>query len=223
MSQIFDDRKIGKEAAFRGVGEAATAFNKAKGKKIGEGSIEVVGIRRESSANSRRLSDITGYSFYTLGPVYAATKIKFDIVGNYGNLVTLDVPRVLLTLRTSLFTNLGPWNTVLEGLPTGHVRQLVRFMETQTAMDISTNTYWRFEAMQVTMPDPIGVDRMDIVGPADNVTITVFVPTGNRQRRSVDAHINPPATVYTLPPQAHVVMEAKAALSTTKQESIVTI
>lgn len=222
MTQVFDDRKMGKEAAFRATAEAADRFNSDKNKKIGEGSIEVVGIRRESSANSRRLSDITGYSFYTLGPVYAATKIKFDIVGNYGNMVTLDVPRVLLTLNTRLFDNLGPWNTVLEGLPTAHARQLVRFMETQTAMDVSTNTYWRFEAIQVTMPDPLGIDRLDIVGPADDVTITVFVPTGNRQRCVVDSRINPPATIKILPPQSHVVMEAKAALSTAKQESIVT-
>ena len=220
MTDRFDANKLGTVKAMRAAGAAADKFNAEKTTAIGKGAIDVVSVKRENATSARRLSEIRDYAFYTLGPIYAATRIGFDIVGNYGNLVGFRGPRIIVQLRGRLFYGLGPWDTALEGMPIEHVVGLKRFMASQTAMMVDIGAYWRFEETSVTCPDPLGVDRLDIKGPDDVATLTVFLPSGNKGRYVVKTPALPPIGFAVAQPRTAVLVEARAAFEARKKQGI---
>ena len=220
MSELFDGTKLGDAEAIRRAGQAANQFNAAKDNIIDSGKVAAVKVRRESASTARRLSEFTGFSFYTLGPVYTVARIGFDIVGDYGNHTGFVGPRVIINLRAPFFDGLGAWNTVLEGIPTEHMIGLRRFMASQTALMVDTGIYWRFEEETITCPDPLGVDRLDIQGPADTAEITVFVPSGNRARYTIKQPAVPPLQFTAAQPRTAVVVEARAAIQAHKNKGI---
>jgi|BioPla2DNA2_1021312.scaffolds.fasta_scaffold15359_2 hypothetical protein len=211
MGTVFDSNKLGTEKALEQTKRMANQFNTDRGSIVDSGDVATVHIREENATTASRLSEFTGFTFYTLGPVYTVARVGFDIVGEYGNHVGFTGPRIVLRLRTPLFDGLGPWNTVIEGIPNEHMPSLKRFMATQTGFTVDTGVYWRFEEDTITCLDPLGVDRMDIRGPDDTATIVVFVPSGNRTRYVVDTRSAPPIRFTTAPPRAAVVVEGRAA------------
>jgi hypothetical protein len=211
MTTVFDSNKLGVEQAILQTKKLAGQFNADRNKVIDTGDVATVPIRQENATTARRLSDFTGFTFYTLGPVYTVARIGFDIVGEFGNHVGFTGPRIVLRLRSRFFEGLGPWDTVIEGIPTEHMPGLKRFMATQTAFMVDTGAYWRFEPEVITCPDPLGIDRLDIQGPDDTATVLVFVPSGNTTRYTVAAAKEPPFRLSALPPRAAVVVEGRAA------------
>lgn len=221
MDSTFDANKLGTPVAIAKTAAAASIFNNEKDKVIGSAEVDVVGIRRENSTTSKRLKDITGFSFYSLGPVYAVTRIGFDIVGNYGNMAGFKGPRVLLQLRSRMFNGLGPWDTVLEGLPHEHMAAFRQFMATQSAMVGDTGIYWRFDEEIVSCPDPLGVDRLDITGPEDVARVSIFLPSGNQARYAVSRPHVPPMSITRVVPRSFIVAEGRAAFDARRKQGLV--
>ena len=220
MTDRFDANKLGTAKAMRATGAVAEKFNSEKQTAIGKGAVDVVSVQKENATSARRLSEIKGYAFYTLGPIYAATRIGFDIVGNYGNLVGFKGPRIIVQLRGQLFDGLGPWSTALEGMPIEHVMGLKRFMASQTAMMVDIKTYWRFEETTIVCPDPLGIDRLDIRGPDDVASITVFLPSGNKARYAVKTPTTPPIGFAVAQPRSAILVEARAAFESREKQGI---
>ena len=220
MSELFDGTKLGDAEAIRRTGQAANQFNAAKDNIIDSGKVGTVKVRRENASTARRLSEFTGFAFYTLGPVYTVARIGFDIVGDYGNHTGFTGPRVIINLRAPLFDGLGGWSNVLEGIPLEHMSGLRRFMASQTALMVDTGIYWRFEEEVIRCPDPLGIDRLDIQGPDDMAEITVFVPSGNRMRYTVKRPATPPLQLIAAQPRTAVVVEARAAVLAHKNKGI---
>jgi len=198
---------------FRKFGSEASKYSEDKGKRVGEaGEVPVVKIRRETAKSSKRLSDIKGFSFYSLGPIYAATGIGFDIVGNFAGMTGYDGERIILTLEKPVIAGIGVWGVTLEGLPTHMMTDLKFFMKTQTAAIKDTQKYWRFENVDLSCPDPLGVDRNDVMSPQDVANITVFLPSGNTARYQLTDNTFP-AQLVEVAPRSYIQVEGKAALA----------
>lgn len=220
MAELFDGTKLGDAEAIRRTGQAANQFNSARDNIIDQGQVSAVKVRRENASTAKRLSEFTGFAFYTLGPVYTVARIGFDIVGDYGNHTGFTGPRVIVNLRAPLFDGLGAWSNILEGIPVEHMIGLRRFMASQTALMVDTGIYWRFEEEIIKCPDPLGIDRLDIQGPDDTAEITVFVPSGNRTRYTIKQPAIPPLQFTVAQPRTAVVVEARAAVLAHKNKAI---
>lgn len=220
---VFDANKTGTVAAAKGLIASAKKFNSERGVKIATSGIDTVRVKKETAKTSKRLSDIDGFSFYTLGPIYAATKVGFDIVGNFANLVSFSDARIIVKLDKPIISNIGEWGYVLEGLPSHYMGSLKTFMSTQTAIIPTEQVFWCFEHYDITCMDPLGVDRNDIMTPSDTANITLFLPSGNRQRYTTGKDIKYPIELTTTLPRQHVITQGKAALLSHKTDNKLTI
>lgn len=217
--EVFDANKIGTIPAATRMADTAVKFNSDKGNKIASSGIDTVRVKKETAKTSKRLNDIAGFSFYTLGPIYAATRVGFDIVGNFANLVGFNEARIIVKLDKPIISNIGEWGYVLEGLPSHYIGSLKMFMATQTAVIPAENIFWCFEHYDITCMDPLGVDRNDIMTPSDTANITLFLPSGNHQRYTTSKDIKYPIELTTALPRQHVITQGKAALLSHKTDS----
>ena len=216
--EVFDAKKVGTAVAMERTGMLADKFNGDKGKAIDKGGVDTVTVRKETAKTSKRLKDIGDFAFYTLGPVYHATNVGFDIVGNYGNLVGFKGPRVIIKLDKPVISNIGQWGYLLEGLPVSLMGQLKTFMSTQTALVADKKVFWCFEHYDISCLDPLGVDRNDIQTENDKVNITLFLPSGNTHRYTTSKSAQYPIELVQALPRQHVIVQGNAAMTASKMD-----
>ena len=211
-------------------GNKALKFNAEIGKVLDEQPITKQPGGRESLKAAKRLSDVYDFRFYTMGPVYTHCNVPFDIMGEYralmeANKTPYEGPRMVLNFNSPLFTGLGAWDNILEGIwadepgkTGGPMSQLVQFMTSQRIRQADSGTYWGVTYKEIVIADPMAVDRKeyDPVDPSKRVVVGVFLPSGNRYSLGLGAvTAYPPVPFQRYSPDPDMVREGGIMLNPT--------
>jgi len=172
-------------------------------------------------SEAKRLSDLSDFRFFSLGPVYMCCSVPFDILGEFRTMLEdtkkrYEGPRIVLNFKNPVFAGLGPWNAVLEGVwldekEKAGFDQLVKFMTSQRIRQKETQTYWTVNCVELVIPDPMAVDRNEY-DPEDSnkkAIIALFLPSGNRYQVATEPIGKyPPVRLRRATPAPQVVQEA---------------
>ena len=178
---------------------------------------------KQAVGGYKKLSDLSDFRFFSLGPLYVDCGIPFDIIEEFRATLqkggdNYDGPRVVLEFKNPLFRGLKEWCNVLEGVwlgPEGYDK-LIRFVTTQTIRQKDTGQFWTFKHFELAIPDPMVIDRSEYNpnDPEKRAVIGLFLPSGNRYRLNPGVVGNyPPLNLIRYSPDPEVVKEAQIMLS----------
>jgi len=179
--------------------------------------IDLLQVPTERDYDVARLEDYGGITFFSLGPLYIALQIPFNIVETFAADTGMgDFEKHVIYFAHPVIRRLGPWRFILEGIPDAVAGVLFQYLDTQVMVRREEAIYAKFLRRDVSIADPFGVDRQDLLPGEDPARIVVYVPSTNQYRIDLaDPPPGPPPVSLDLlqwPAQEDVVTEGAAVL-----------
>jgi len=198
--------------------EEARRMDESEGDVLSVEDIDLLHVPTEATYKVSRLADYSGITFFSLGPLYVALNISFNILETFAVDTGIGAfERHTLYFSHPIIAGLGDWSFILEGIPDAVAATLFQYLDTQTVLIRHSSIYSTFMRRDVAIADPYGVDRKDLLPGEDPTRIVVYVPSTNHCR--VDLMDPPPGPppislrVQQWPPVLEVVTEGNAALN----------
>jgi hypothetical protein len=172
--------------------------------------------RLAAVGKARRLADYSDLLFFSLGAVYTAAAVPFDIVADYISRCVYDGPRLVLQFNHALLVPIArEWAVVLEGIHKDRLPELTKFMVTQTVLRRSEREYWEIGYQDVDIPDPFAIQQHNLREGEPRPSVRIFLPSGNKYRLGLHRGVanDTPYTLLKLPPLVETMQRAQAVLT----------
>ena len=204
-------------------GDKAVKYTKDTGQVLNVTDLARQPGGKEGVGSYKRLSDLSDFRMFSLGPIYTHCNVPFDIIGEFRADMEkggerYDGPRIVLEFKSSVIEGLGDWSHIVEGIwsgPTGYDK-LVKYMTSQNIRQKDSRQFWTFKYVELAIPDPMAVDRheYDPFDPSKRAVVGVFLPSGNTyQVVNAPCLDYPPIKLYRCTPDEKMVKEGLIALS----------
>lgn len=192
-------KKAGRDIS-QSIGKTLDTFESARG-SAGE---------EKTQSRPKRLSDYTGFRFFSLGPVYELLGVPFDILGEFHDLTGDPFTVITLEFKHPFVEPLADWSRVVQGVPSDVFETLKRHLETQGAHFGEERLYSEIVGVEMLVEDPLERDEASVVTGLDAL-VTVFVPTTVRYSvMPASRHGSLPIRLYRNPPEARIALLGKA-------------
>lgn len=190
-----------------------------EGHVVKQHDIDPLSLPTERQYEVSRLTDFPGIAFFTLGPLYVALNIEFDILETFAADTGVGrFERHTIYFGHPIVAGLKEWSFILQGIPEPLAVTLYRYLDTQTILNRGSNLYSVFQRRNVTLPDPFAVDRKEMTAGEPPARIVAYVPSTNRYRLDFAERPLGPEPVslrlLRLDPQPDIVATGNALLTT---------
>ncbi len=133
--------------------------------------------------NAGKLADLEEYHFFTMGIFHLFVPPgKCNPVGDFLQQLNKPIEPVVLKFMRPVFDGLKFYDHVLFGLPTEHWADFEKFMSLVAVLDRERNCpgpwYVRVRPQQLTIADPIGMDKGALVTEAKITSFGIDSNTG---------------------------------------------
>jgi len=172
----------------------------------------------------KRMRDLTGFSYFTVGPLYTFCNVDRDILEAFTQITADDkdngrfVPeRVAIRLsKPWMDVCHNGWDYMLEALTTSYLDYLTKMLETQRFRvrhpKTGEMTYWAVSWTDFVVPDLLALENNAVVGADGTNLVRIFLPTGTPGRLYASPTSNYPVRLVATQSEAWVRSEAAKML-----------
>ncbi len=135
-------------------------------------------VTRKDTATPRKLADQRDMAWIHLGCAYEMLRISTDILSQYR--IENNQPNLYVSsycFDRVWLGGLSDWGTMIQGIELSQETACVRWLLNQLFVRRRQKTWWRLRRERVRVSDPSRPPSND---PADQITVSVFLPLGNR-------------------------------------------
>jgi hypothetical protein len=186
------------ELSIKVIAERMEAFNKEGrrlkdlcGKISGVEELSLMKANEQIVVESSSLSDISGVSFFTLGPVYVSAQVPYSFLDQYAAEMHPDTTFLTMELERDVLKGMdvydgdirvGTWNNIIHAIPTEELDQFTEFMVTQmltrTDPEIGKCDIYGISRHDLIVQDPVKAcsKQLTVTNPCmqDSIRLHVF-------------------------------------------------
>lgn len=135
-------------------------------------------ITRDQAKRARQLAGRADVAWLHLGCVYELLRISTDVISQF----QIENKQPHLHVESYSFDRtwiegLQSWGTMIQGVDVVQAENLVRWLLNQLFVRRSQKTWWRLRRERILVSDP---SQPLSSNPADQISVSVFLPLGNR-------------------------------------------